>query len=298
MKKLYTLFSIVFIAINSQAQIVISQVYGGGGNAGSNYSNDFIELFNGGSVAQSINGWSVQYASANGTTWSKTLLPNVTILPGQYYLIQQAAGATPSISLPTPDLNGMDAAITFDSGDKPLATGIAMSGSNGKVILVNTTTAETTADPTGPQIIDKVGYGTTNGFEGTGSTGTALTSITSAQRNNAGCTDTNNNASDFTAATTLPRNSSTAINTCNLSVKQNSISGLNVYPNPVVNGKLFITTDSNATKSIVIFDVLGKQVLSANVNNQALNVSRLNQGVYIIKITEEGLTSTRKLVIK
>jgi hypothetical protein len=86
--------------------------------------------------------------------------------------------------------------------------------------------------------------------------------------------------------------------TSNLSVKQNSISGLNVYPNPVVNGKLFITTDSNATKSIVIFDVLGKQVLSANVNNQALNVSRLNQGVYIIKITEEGLTSTRKLVIK
>lgn len=83
-----------------------------------------------------------------------------------------------------------------------------------------------------------------------------------------------------------------------LSVKQNSIAGLNVYPNPVVNGKLYITTDSNATKSVSIFDVLGKQVLKTNVSNQVLNVSNLSKGVYVIKITEEGQTSTRKLVIK
>lgn len=291
MKKLYTLLSIVFITISSQAQIVISQVYGGGGNGGSNYSNDFIELYNRGSVAQSINGWSVQYASANGSTWSKTLLPNVTILPGKYYLIQQAAGATASASLPTPDLNGMDASISFDSADKPLEGGLAMSGSNGKVILVNTTTAETTIDPSGSQIIDKVGYGTTNGYEGSGSTGTALTSTTSAQRNNAGSTDTNDNAADFTTATTLPRNS------LSLGIKQNKISGLNVYPNPVTNGNLFISSDSNQVKAVTVFDVLGKQVLKANVSSQPMNVSSLSKGVYILKITEAGQTASRKLVI-
>lgn len=83
-----------------------------------------------------------------------------------------------------------------------------------------------------------------------------------------------------------------------LGTKQNSISGLNVYPNPVVNGNLFITSNSTSNKGVVIFDVLGKQVLKATVSNQAINVSSLNRGVYIVKITEEGKTATRKLVIK
>lgn len=84
----------------------------------------------------------------------------------------------------------------------------------------------------------------------------------------------------------------------NLGVKQNSISGLNVYPNPVTNGNLFITSNSNANKIVSIYDVLGKQVIKATVTNQAVNVSSLNSGVYIVKITEEGKTATRKLVIR
>ena len=83
-----------------------------------------------------------------------------------------------------------------------------------------------------------------------------------------------------------------------LGVKQNSISGLKVYPNPVTNGNLFITSDSNESKSVAVYDVLGKQVLKTVVTNQAINVSGLNSGVYIVKITEEGKTATRKLVIR
>ena len=88
MKKLYTLLSIILISTTSQAQVVISQVYGGGGNAGATYTNDFIELFNRGAVGQSLAGWSVQYASANGSSWTTTALPSVTLQPGQYFLIQ------------------------------------------------------------------------------------------------------------------------------------------------------------------------------------------------------------------
>lgn len=84
----------------------------------------------------------------------------------------------------------------------------------------------------------------------------------------------------------------------NLAVKQNSISGLNVYPNPVTNGVLFVTSDNNDTKSVAIFDVLGKQVVKTTVNNQGINVANLNAGVYIVKITENGKTATRKLVIR
>ena len=72
--------------------IVISQVYGGGGNSGSTYTNDYIELFNRGTSSVDITGWSVQYASSTGSTWAKTDLTG-TVQPGQYYLVQEAAGA-------------------------------------------------------------------------------------------------------------------------------------------------------------------------------------------------------------
>lgn len=83
-----------------------------------------------------------------------------------------------------------------------------------------------------------------------------------------------------------------------LGVKENNIEGLKVYPNPVKNGNLYITSTSNENKSVVIFDVLGKQVLNANVNNDVVNVSNLNAGIYIVKITEAGKTATKKLVIE
>ncbi len=89
-----------------------------------------------------------------------------------------------------------------------------------------------------------------------------------------------------------------AVTSGNLRVAQNAIAGLSVYPNPVTNGNLFITSDSGATKAVAIFDVLGKQVVKANVTNGPVNVSNLNGGVYIVKITEEGKTATRKLVIR
>src|SRR5258708_3325727 len=76
----------------SSPNIVISQVYGGGGNAGSTYKNDFIELFNRSGSDVSVTGWSVQYASAAGTVWSVTNLSG-TIQAGHYYLVQEAAGA-------------------------------------------------------------------------------------------------------------------------------------------------------------------------------------------------------------
>ncbi|RZK03761.1 MAG: T9SS type A sorting domain-containing protein [Flavobacterium sp.] len=82
-----------------------------------------------------------------------------------------------------------------------------------------------------------------------------------------------------------------------LGVKQNSIEGLKVYPNPVTNGTLYINTTANASKEVVIYDVLGKQVVKTTTEN-AVNVSKLNAGVYIVKVTEEGKTATRKLVIK
>ena len=50
------------------SQVVINEVYGGGGNAGSHYQADFVELYNPSASAVDLTGWTVQYRSATGTS--------------------------------------------------------------------------------------------------------------------------------------------------------------------------------------------------------------------------------------
>lgn len=82
------------------------------------------------------------------------------------------------------------------------------------------------------------------------------------------------------------------------SLTDNNINGLKMYPNPLKGDTLYLTSTANAAMSVQIFDVLGKEVLKSNVMNNAVNVSSLNAGVYMVKVTEEGKTATRKLVIQ
>jgi hypothetical protein len=179
-------------------QVVISQIYGGGGNTGAPYKNDFIELFNQGSSGVDLTGWSVQYASATGTSWTnKTNLTSIILAPGQYYLIQEAGG-TNGVNLPTPDVTGT----------------IAMSATAGKVALVNNSVSLTGSCPSGSNIIDFVGFGTTaNCYEGTGPT-PAPSNTTSVLRASNGCTDSNNNSTDFSSGAPYPRNTSSPLNVC------------------------------------------------------------------------------------
>jgi len=80
--------------------------------------------------------------------------------------------------------------------------------------------------------------------------------------------------------------------------KSEEIKGFMIYPNPVSNGILRITTLENAKRTVQIFDVLGKQVLSRTTLAQHLNISMLNSGIYILKVFENGKVATRKLVVK
>ena len=83
-----------------------------------------------------------------------------------------------------------------------------------------------------------------------------------------------------------------------LGLKQNAIAGLNMYPNPVSNGTLYITSNSSEAKFVSVYDVLGKQILNAKTANGTVNVSNLKAGSYIVKITEDGKTDTKKLIIE
>ncbi|MEP6569539.1 MAG: DNA/RNA non-specific endonuclease [Acidobacteriota bacterium] len=177
--------------------VVISQVYGGGGNTGATLTNDFIEIFNRGSSPVSLNGWAVQYASSAGTTWAVTPLTNVSLQPGQYYLIQEAAGTGGTTPLPAPDAIGTT----------------AMSATNAKIALTNSVTALTGSGcPFGASVVDFVGYGTANCSEGTATP--ALTNTTAALRGNLGCTETDSNSGDFATGAPGPRNTNDDLHVC------------------------------------------------------------------------------------
>jgi hypothetical protein len=194
-----------FVSHASSSGIVISAVYGGGGNIGApDWSHDYVELFNAGSAAVNINGWSLQYGAASQTTWKNlTILPNTWILPGQYFLVREAAGTG----------GGGDPLPRPDYIPEPLRH---MASTSHKVALFTTSTPFAGgADPTGsPDFVDMVSYGTSNAYEGAGPA-PALNNDTQAVRADSGCQDTNNNQADFNVIDEfVPRNSASPINLC------------------------------------------------------------------------------------
>ncbi len=181
------------------ASIVISQLYGAGGNPGSLFNADYVELHNTSNTTQTISNYSIQYASASATgTWSgRSKLPAISIPAGGYYLIQMSAVGSAGVALPTPDY------ISSPT--------ISMSQTNGRVALVSDTIS-LTACPATPNIVDLVGYGGSVCFETAAVP--ALDTIHAGFRNNNGCDDTNNNLADFTLNTPAPRNSASPVFIC------------------------------------------------------------------------------------
>jgi hypothetical protein len=187
----------------ASGQVVISQIYGAGGNTGALFNADYVELFNRGSAPVSLNGYSIQYASATGSFSNQTRLPaGTTIAAGGYLLVQLAAAGPNGAALPTPD-------VVANAG-----TGtISASGTTGKFALVSSITS-IAANCTDPSVVDLVSYGpTASCFEGTGPTPVLSTTL-AAFRGGDGCTDTNSNSADFTTGAPAPRNSASATQSC------------------------------------------------------------------------------------
>ena len=192
--------------------LVISQIYGGGGNSGATYTHDYIEIFNRGTASVSLDGKSLQYASATGAgilganSGQLTELSG-TLAPGQYFLVREASTAAVGAPLPTPFL------------DDP--TPINMSGTAGKVALANGTTsllcntaATCAANGNDTRIIDLIGYGGANYFEGAPAPG--LSNTTADFRGDGGCQDTDANNADFAATTPSPRTTESPRHLCSL----------------------------------------------------------------------------------
>ena len=162
----------------SPSGVVVSQVFAGGGNSGASFANDFVELFNAGSGAVDVTGWTLQYALRHRPRRGRRPRSSGSIQPGGHYLVQLASAGAVGASLPAPDATG--------------TTNLAVSG--GKIALVRDATALTCGDTAGScsgaaTVEDLVGYGSAGDFEGSAAAA-ALSSTTAATRGGAGCTDT------------------------------------------------------------------------------------------------------------
>lgn len=308
MKKALLVFSLGLSVSAVQAQIadhvVISEIYGGGGNTGAVYTNDFIELYNPTSLPVSVNGWSVQYAAAAGTSWAKTDLTG-TIPAKGFYLIQQAQGAGGTTALPTPDATGT----------------LALSGTAGKVALVNNNTALTGACPTGSQIVDFVGFGTTANCNEGAANAPAPSNTTSIERKASATStpatlaaggsealagngyDSNVNGSDFVVkalADILPQNSSViegiATNTVTAAV------GL-VPAEPASNGTFVLTLSSPAPSGgvTITYTLSGTAIAGVDytdVNAGTLTIPELStSGTINIAVIDDLLAEGNETIL-
>ena len=255
-------------AQGASPDLVVSQVYAGGGNAGATFTNDFVELFNRGTTTVAVTGWTIQYASASGTTWQSTALTG-SVPAGGSYLVQLASAAAIGSPLPAADATG--------------TTNLANAG--GKLALVRDGTLLTCGATAGScsanaQVADLVGWGSATDYEGQGAAA-ALANTTANTRAGAGCTDTDDNAADFTAPLPAPRNSSTALAACGSqpppagSITQGAAVDIDIQPVLSIAlerpGLSFGTAAAGSTPAAVSERVT---VVSSNAAGYALTVHR------------------------
>ena len=282
-----------FLFAQSAGLIVISEVYGGGGNSGATLKNDFIELYNPTDSLVSLEGWSVQYASATGA-FSTNNITNLqgTIPPKGYYLVQESQGAGGTQSLPTPDVIGT----------------ISMGGTAGKVALSKSTSQlPGVADP---NVIDYVGYGATaNAYEGSGPTLAPSNTLSVERKANASSTsasmgaggadefagngyDSNNNAADFITRTPQPQNSSSPSEPPSaggdknppsvLSVKIVSATQIDVFFNePVDSVSSSTSTNYTITGGVAVLQAARD---TSSLSHVVLSVSTMADGLYTLTI--------------
>ncbi|MCM0639222.1 ExeM/NucH family extracellular endonuclease [Cellulomonas wangsupingiae] len=182
-------------AVSTDAPLLVNEVYGGGGNSGAPYDRDFVELVNPGDAPVDLTGYSLQYASATGASWQVTPLSG-SVPGGSTFVVGQAFGSNTAAPDVPVDLEG---------------TGVPMSGTNGKVALVQGQTALTCATGCADVdvVVDLVGWGpTASSYAGAGRA-PATTNATSVARD-AAHGHTADNAADFTVGAPTPTSAGTA----------------------------------------------------------------------------------------
>lgn len=283
MKKVFTLIGLVSITAFSNAQIVINEIYTGGGLLGATLTNDFIELKNIGPATATLTGATIQYGPISGPFTQYHTLPSITLNPGQTYLIQEGGDGGGLINLVNPNLI-VNLVLNFDGSNPTVGLGLGIALTSGKVALASNSTQVT--GPTASNVIDFVGYGLANQYEGSGAapSPTILNSITRISG------DTNNNIVDFTVALPSPQAATLAVNDI-----QNNASRSNFIKNSLVKNNEIVFGDD--VKDVKVYTLTGQLVKTSSVNaNGTLNVAELEKGNYIVTGTVNNKIVSQKIL--
>ncbi len=261
--------------------VIISEVFGGGGNSGATLKNDFIELYNTTAEAITIGGWSVQYFSAavTGEASNVFVIPEGRFIPsGAHFLIKASAGTGG-----TQEITDQDATSTLQLG-----------GTAGKIILYNTSAAQTISDISSiignPNFVDYVPYGTTAVPVWGTAMSSNISSTTSATRNTVapaaiGAQRVNaavnymysgNIGNDFSAVAPSP--TSTGISTGLKPANQLDF----VYTS---NGKIMFNATANQT--VEVFNAVGQLIVSKSTIDGLNTISVLQKGIVLVKVGDK-----------
>jgi len=202
--------------LNAKSQLVISQVYGGGGNRGGEagpapLSHDFVELFNRGQEPVELDGKAILYAPASGQFSRRNVTPlkGKALQPGEHFLVQMAS----AIRDAGPAARSFEADFVPDGG-----AALSFASTKGVVALTASADActaapEAAAEGNGAacELLDLVGYGSERAE---GNPTPALDAQTAAHRNGGGCIDTDDNAADFSTGAPAPKNRAAGATPC------------------------------------------------------------------------------------
>lgn len=269
MKKIFTLAGLLSSIAFFNAQIVINEIYTGGGLLGALLTNDFIELKNVGTSTTTLTGATIQYGPLSGQFTQYHNLPSITLSPGQTYLIQQASEGQGGINLVNPNLI-VDVVLNLDGSGPVVGLGLQIGLTSGKVALASNNIRVT--GPAATNVIDFVGYGLANQYEGSGAapSPTILTSITRTSA------DSNNNDVDFTISLPSPQASGSTLGVGDAG----NAKPLFIKNTLVKNNEIMFGSD---VQDVKIYTMAGQLVKSANVKGALkLNIADLPKGNYII----------------
>lgn len=293
MKKLYTLTFLLAAGLSFGQTPIITGMLDGDCTGGNPKA---IEIYAHGTV--NFAEYALENQTNASTTWGQTLdlAPLGTVTNGFVYVVN--ADANSAFSTEFASIPSANVLVTGTGSGVPQPLNV---NGDDRVRIINAATMA---------VVDQYGE------EGVDGTGTAWehTDSWAVRNDNTGPNGANFNAANWTfggvgALDGLgacqggePFSTVVPFGTFNIDTaaasKFDNIAGLKMFPNPLTGNVLNITSDANGVKTVAIYDVLGKQVVNTVTANGTVNVSGLNAGIYIVKITEEGKTATRKLVVK
>jgi len=269
MKKIFTLIGIVSL-VYTKAQIVVSEIYGGGGSPSLALSHDYIMLKNIGTETASLNGATVQYGPADGNFTQYHILPDIILNPGQSYLIQEGANVAGIVDLPAPDF--IAGQVVYFNGAQNSSGGIDLDNRAGKIALVKGTGQ--IQDFKSNDIIDFASYGTTNAvpvFASAANTAFKRVFENTGSRN-----------IEFVTAPAYPMNSSAGNTPVAITPADPDYSKFNFIVNPFLKENKEVVFSSEI-QNVKIYDEYGRVVMqSPTKSSYGMNLIELPKGKYTV----------------